>query len=97
MAGVLPNPVVTPTFALAIASKLTPQSRRSSRLKSSYVGDKFAACAVLVTLFKPTKREPFRSHTLKWLEGDHPYIFRPIVKNRDFVFMEATGFTQLAD
>ncbi|KAG7399616.1 hypothetical protein PHYBOEH_008404 [Phytophthora boehmeriae] len=67
------------------------------RLKSSYVGDKFAACAVLATLFKPTKREPFRSHTLKWLEGDHPYIFRPIVKNRDFVFMEATGFTQLAD
>ncbi|EGZ14938.1 hypothetical protein PHYSODRAFT_333229 [Phytophthora sojae] len=68
----------------------------SMRLKSSYVGDKFASCAVLATMERPTPSDPFRSHTLKWFEGDHPYIFRPIVKNRDFVFMEATGVTTLA-
>lgn len=68
----------------------------SMRVKSSYVGDKFANCAVLATLKRPTASDPFRSHTLKWFEGDHPSIFRPIVKNRDFVFMEATGFAELA-
>ncbi|KAG6616064.1 uncharacterized protein IUM83_03533 [Phytophthora cinnamomi] len=68
----------------------------SMRVKSSYVGDKFASCAVLATIERPTPSDPFRSHTLKWFEGDHPYIFRPIVKNRDFVFMEATGIIQLA-
>ncbi|OWZ10526.1 hypothetical protein PHMEG_00016616 [Phytophthora megakarya] len=69
----------------------------SMRVKSSYVGDKFANCAVLATLARPTASDPFHSQTLKWFEGDHPYIFRPIVKNRDFVFMEATGMTELAD
>ncbi|KAE9178564.1 hypothetical protein PF004_g25438 [Phytophthora fragariae] len=68
----------------------------SMRLKSSYVGDKFAGCAVLATIERPTPSDPFRSHSLKWLEGDHPFIFRPIVKNRDFVFMEATGLIHLA-
>jgi hypothetical protein len=68
----------------------------SMRVKSSYVGDKFASCAVLATLEMPTLSDPFRSHTLKWFEGDHPFIFRPIVKNRDFVFMEATGILELA-
>ncbi|GMF33774.1 unnamed protein product [Phytophthora fragariaefolia] len=69
----------------------------SMRIKSSYVGDKFASCAVLATIERPSPSDPFRSHTLKWFEGDHPYIFRPIVKNRDFVFMEATGIIQQAD
>ncbi|KAL3663827.1 hypothetical protein V7S43_011240 [Phytophthora oleae] len=69
----------------------------SMRLKSSYVGDKFANCAVLATLKRPTPNDPFHSHTLKWFEGDHPFIFRPIVKNRDFVFMKATGVAELAD
>ncbi|KAG7389252.1 hypothetical protein PHYPSEUDO_010810 [Phytophthora pseudosyringae] len=68
----------------------------SMRIKSSYVGDKFANCAVLATLERPTPSDPFRSHTLKGFEGDHPHIFRPVVKNRDFVFMEATGVTELA-
>ncbi|RLN81064.1 hypothetical protein BBJ28_00022110 [Nothophytophthora sp. Chile5] len=68
----------------------------SMRVKSSYVGDKFANCAVLATLERPTSRDPFRSLTLKWFEGDHPHIFRPIVRNRDFVFMEATGLAKLS-
>ncbi|KAG1694196.1 hypothetical protein DVH05_021852 [Phytophthora capsici] len=69
----------------------------SMRLKSSYVGDKFANCAVLATLERPTPNDPFRSHTLKWFESEQPLIFRPIVKNRDFVFTEATGVVELAD
>eukprot|EP00644_Phytophthora_capsici_P009952 jgi/Phyca11/535640/estExt2_fgenesh1_pg.C_PHYCAscaffold_390057 len=84
-----------------LKTKTVPVTQRhrsdSMRLKSSYVGDKFANCAVLATLERPTANNPFRSHTLKWFESEQPLIFRPIVKNRDFVFTEATGVVELAD
>ncbi|RLN73908.1 hypothetical protein BBJ28_00013378 [Nothophytophthora sp. Chile5] len=69
----------------------------SMRVKSSYVGDNFAACSVLATLETATSADPFRSHIIKWFEGDHPQALRGLIKNRDFVYMEATGLTQLSN
>ncbi|RLN81065.1 hypothetical protein BBJ28_00022109, partial [Nothophytophthora sp. Chile5] len=74
-------------------SVLNPTAE-AMRVKSSYVGDNFATCSVLATLETATSADPFRSLTIKWFEGDHPQALRGLIKNRDFVYMEATGLTQ---
>ncbi|GMF33773.1 unnamed protein product [Phytophthora fragariaefolia] len=69
----------------------------SMRLKYFYAGDQLANGAVLATIESPSASNPFKSLTVKWVEGYQPPVIRSIVNNRDFVYMEATGFTKLSD
>jgi hypothetical protein len=64
------------------------------RIKSSYVGD-VSGAAVLATVVEPTLDDPFCSLVVKWMEMDLPLRHSGLVKNRDYVFMEATGMVQL--
>ncbi|KAG6616756.1 Pyruvate kinase [Phytophthora cinnamomi] len=64
------------------------------RIKSSYVDD-MGAAAVLATVTEPTLDDPFCSLVIKWMELDLPLSRAGLVKNRDFVYMEATGIVQL--
>ncbi|OWZ14851.1 hypothetical protein PHMEG_00011598 [Phytophthora megakarya] len=59
------------------------------RIKSSYVDD-VSGAAVLASIVEPTMDDPFCSLVIKWMEID-----LPLVKNRDYVYMEATGMVQL--
>lgn len=67
------------------------------RIKSSYVEDNVVNAAVLATLVEPTAQDPFHSLTLKWMENGQPAYVRPLVKNRDFVYLEATGMATLSN
>lgn len=69
----------------------------SMRIKSSYVQDNVVNAAVLATLVEPTEQEPFHSLTLKWMENGQPALVRPLVKNRDFVYLECTGMATLSN
>ncbi|KAI9919404.1 hypothetical protein PsorP6_017510 [Peronosclerospora sorghi] len=59
---------------------------------ASYVDD-LSGAALLDTVVEPTVEEPLQTLGLKWVE-----LNLPLHSNkRDFVFMEATGFTHLLD
>ncbi|KAG1683326.1 hypothetical protein DVH05_005322 [Phytophthora capsici] len=61
------------------------------RIKTSYIQDTMHRACVLATLVKPTTEDPFRSVSIKWVEKGQPFHVRAVIKNRDFVYMEATG------
>ncbi|RLN79546.1 hypothetical protein BBJ28_00024305, partial [Nothophytophthora sp. Chile5] len=65
------------------------------RFKSSYVQDEIVCGSVLAPLVNPTHEDPFHSVSIKWVEIDQPLPIRAVVKNRDYVFMEATGIERL--
>ncbi|CAI5747002.1 unnamed protein product [Peronospora destructor] len=64
------------------------------QLQHFYAEDQIANGAVLVTIDKPSATDPFQSLFVKWVESSYPPMIR---SNRDFVYMEATGFTELRD
>lgn len=64
------------------------------RIKSSYVDD-VSRAAVLASVVEPTMDDPFCSLVIKWMEMDLPLRQSGLVKNRDYVYMEATGMVQL--
>ncbi|ETL83918.1 hypothetical protein F441_16807 [Phytophthora nicotianae CJ01A1] len=64
------------------------------RIKSSYVDD-VSGAAVLASIVEPTMDDPFCSLVIKWMEMDLPLRKSGLVKNRDYVYMEATGMVQL--
>eukprot|EP00644_Phytophthora_capsici_P009954 jgi/Phyca11/119630/e_gw1.39.203.1 len=65
------------------------------RIKSSYVGDNMADGAVLATIVEPSANDPFHSLTVKWMENEQLQVLKPVVKNRDFVYLEVTGLAEL--
>ncbi|RLN74943.1 hypothetical protein BBO99_00008642 [Phytophthora kernoviae] len=65
-------------------------------VKSSYVGD-YNDGAVLATLATPTTEEPFRSLTVKWFQIDLPFSSTGLIRNRDFICLEASGFLHLTN
>lgn len=69
-------------------------SLEAMRIKSSYVGDNVSDAAVLATLVAPSVASPFESLTIKWMENEQARMYRPVVRNRDFVYMETTGFAR---
>lgn len=75
----------------------TNLSAEAVRIKTAYVEDNVVDCAVLATLASPTAKDPFRSLTVKWFEVGQPLHIRSVVKNRDFVVLEATGLAQLSN
>ncbi|RLN96358.1 hypothetical protein BBJ28_00007924 [Nothophytophthora sp. Chile5] len=64
------------------------------RIKASYVHD-FSGAAVLSTIVEPTADDPFTSVVVKWMEMDIPLRMTNIVQNRDYVYLECTGFAYL--
>ncbi|ETI39455.1 hypothetical protein F441_14790 [Phytophthora nicotianae CJ01A1] len=66
------------------------------RLKASYIDD-ISSASVLSTIVKPTPEDPLQSLVLKWMQLDLPLRSTSLVKNRDFVYMEATGILRTKD
>ncbi|KAE9042262.1 hypothetical protein PR003_g4172 [Phytophthora rubi] len=66
------------------------------RIKASYVHD-FDGAAVLSTIVSPTEEEPFTSVVVKWMEMDLPLRRTGVVQNRDYVYLECTGFARMAN
>ncbi|OWZ11790.1 hypothetical protein PHMEG_00015139 [Phytophthora megakarya] len=66
------------------------------RIKASYVHD-FDGAAVLSTIVEPTVDEPFTSVVVKWMEMDIPLRRTGVVQNRDYVYLECTGFVRMAN
>lgn len=64
------------------------------RVKAAYVHD-FSGAAVLSSLVAPSADDPFLSCVVKWMELDFPLSATGVVQNRDYVFLEATGFMEL--
>eukprot|EP00644_Phytophthora_capsici_P018725 jgi/Phyca11/512165/fgenesh2_kg.PHYCAscaffold_352_\ len=65
-------------------------------VKSSYVHD-YSDGAVLATLVRPTAADPFRSVTVKWLQIDLPLSYTKLIKDRDFLCLEASGILHFAN
>uniref|UniRef100_M4BG08 FYVE-type domain-containing protein n=1 Tax=Hyaloperonospora arabidopsidis (strain Emoy2) TaxID=559515 RepID=M4BG08_HYAAE len=65
------------------------------RIKTSYVHSDIPRSCVLSTLVYPTRENPFDSVCIKWVEVHVPLAVRPMIKHRDFVYMETTGIDQL--
>ncbi|KAF1780072.1 START-like domain [Phytophthora cactorum] len=63
---------------------------------ASYVHD-FDGAAVLSTIVEPTVDEPFNSVVVKWMEMDIPLRRTGVVQNRDYVYLECTGFVHMAN
>ncbi|KAG6618762.1 E3 ubiquitin ligase [Phytophthora cinnamomi] len=61
------------------------------RIKASYVDD-VSGAAVLSSIVQPTLEDPFQSLIVKWMELDIPFASTSLVKNRDYVYLEGTGF-----
>uniref|UniRef100_M4C6H6 START domain-containing protein n=1 Tax=Hyaloperonospora arabidopsidis (strain Emoy2) TaxID=559515 RepID=M4C6H6_HYAAE len=66
------------------------------QVKASYVHD-YSDGAVLATLVKPTPADPFRSVTVKWLQIDLPLSYTKLIKDRDFLCLEASGILHFAN
>ncbi|GMF25250.1 unnamed protein product [Phytophthora lilii] len=64
------------------------------RIKASYVDD-LSGAAVLATVEEPTLDEPFKSLVVKWMELDIPLHSTSLVKNRDYIYAEATDIIKL--
>jgi hypothetical protein len=65
------------------------------RMKASYVDD-FSGAAVLDAVVLPTVEDPFQSLVIKWMENDIPFHSTNLVKNRDYVYLEGTGYVNNA-
>ncbi|KAG7387476.1 hypothetical protein PHYPSEUDO_014124 [Phytophthora pseudosyringae] len=65
-----------------------------TRTKASYVDD-LSGAAVLSTVKEPTSEDPFESVAVKWMELDVRRRLMRFVKNRDYVYVEATGIKHL--
>ncbi|CAH0478864.1 unnamed protein product [Peronospora belbahrii] len=67
------------------------------RLKASYIDDNISSASLLSQVVKPTPEDPLQSLVIKWMQLDLPLSSTNLVKNRDFVYMEATGLLQTRD
>jgi len=64
------------------------------RVKASYVED-FSGAAVLDTIIDPSLEDPYQALAIKWMEVDIPFASTSLVKNRDYVYIDATGFVRM--
>lgn len=72
-------------------------TRENMMLKASYIRDNVVDCAVLATLVESTPVDPMRSLVLKWSVNGCPPLVRGLIRPRDFVYLEATGYAYAAD
>ncbi|CEG42220.1 Zinc finger, RING/FYVE/PHD-type [Plasmopara halstedii] len=64
------------------------------RIRASYVED-ISGAAVLANIVEPTVENPFNSMVVKWMEMDIPLQAMGLVRNRDYIYLEVTGFVHL--
>ncbi|KAG7392947.1 hypothetical protein PHYPSEUDO_013435 [Phytophthora pseudosyringae] len=65
------------------------------KVKSSYVEDNGLDFFLLASIKERSSMKPFEGLQLKWTVNDMgPLVAKPIMRPRDFVFMESTGITQ---
>ncbi|KAE8903320.1 hypothetical protein PF010_g13147 [Phytophthora fragariae] len=74
---------------------VTCPTTEQMRVKTSYIHDDIPSSCVLANLVSPTPDTPFNAVTVKWVEILVPLAVRPVVKHRDFVYVEATGIERL--
>jgi len=68
------------------------------KIKSVYMDDKVVDAKVLATIAEPTVDDPMRSVGLKWSLSDFASpVVSKFVRPRDFVYLEALGYRELAD
>ncbi|KAL3659801.1 hypothetical protein V7S43_015104 [Phytophthora oleae] len=72
---------------------LVSPTLEAMRVKASYVDD-FSGAAVLDSIVEPSLEEPFQALIVKWMEVDIPFASTNLVKNRDYVYIDATGIIQ---
>ncbi|RLN56749.1 hypothetical protein BBP00_00007846 [Phytophthora kernoviae] len=72
----------------------TPTSR-SMQLKTAIVEDGYVDWAVLGQLVKPTPSQPFHEVAVKWAVKAHPFLVGTVMRVRDIVYLETTGFTTI--
>ncbi|KAG7397852.1 hypothetical protein PHYBOEH_012043 [Phytophthora boehmeriae] len=72
---------------------LVSTTLEETRIKASYVDD-WDGAAVLDTVVEPSLEDPFQSLVIKWMELDLPFASTSLVKNRDYVYLEGTGYVQ---
>ncbi|TMW61368.1 hypothetical protein Poli38472_012559 [Pythium oligandrum] len=66
----------------------------SWRLRSTYMKDKLADARILSTILGPTEEDPYRFLSVKWFMRERKKsVITPLVYNRDFLVIEATGLT----
>uniref|UniRef100_H3GZQ5 FYVE-type domain-containing protein n=1 Tax=Phytophthora ramorum TaxID=164328 RepID=H3GZQ5_PHYRM len=65
-----------------------------TRTKASYMND-LCGAAVLSTVKEPTSEDSFKSVAVKWMELDVRRRSMRLAKNRDYVYVEATGVKTL--
>lgn len=67
------------------------------RVHTAYVEDYFADMGMLASLIKPSIDDPMRSLSIKWAIKQNPAATPPpIVRLRDLVYLESTGFARTA-
>ncbi|KAE9339953.1 hypothetical protein PF008_g11322 [Phytophthora fragariae] len=71
-------------------------TQESMSIRTSYVGE-IDNGAVLCPIVDPSEEDPFRSVVVKWAKIEMPMQPKSLIKPRDFVYIEATGFLKLAN
>lgn len=64
-----------------------------AKAKAAYVESNVLDVALLSTLVHPTPDDPFLGLQVKWAVNGGPAAMRPVVRCRDFVYLESTGMT----
>ncbi|KAG7387466.1 hypothetical protein PHYPSEUDO_014114 [Phytophthora pseudosyringae] len=68
---------------------------RSMQLKSAIVEDGYVDWAVLGQLTRPTPSQPFLEVAVKWAVKAHPFLVGAVMRVRDIVYLDTTGFTTI--
>ncbi|CAH0478542.1 unnamed protein product [Peronospora belbahrii] len=65
--------------------------------RSSHTNDHLDDARVLAIIRGPTAQDPFRFLGVKWFVKERPAMLAGIVQQRDYLILEATGFTRDSD
>lgn len=63
------------------------------QLQTSYVQDGLSDWAVLASILKPSRADPFRELSVKWAVKKHAMPLGALLRPRDLVYMESIGYT----
>jgi hypothetical protein len=74
---------------------LRTPTRSSMQLKSAVVEDGYVDWGVLGHIIKPTPSQPFHEMAVKWAVKAHPFLVGAVMRVRDIVYLETTGFTTI--
>ncbi|CAI5710541.1 unnamed protein product [Hyaloperonospora brassicae] len=64
------------------------------KLRCVHNNERLSDTRVLAVVQKPTADNPFQSLSVKWFTKEHPVVLSGVVQQRDFLIIEAMGFTR---